>query len=881
MNKPSDIRSFTFEQDAVSSQRDDVWLQSSCALCYGSCSIRVHRVDGVIVKIEGNPESEIGKGRLCGKGISGIMTQYDPNRLTKPLRRTNPKKGLNEDPGWKEISWDEALDEIAAVFKKIRAEDPRKLVVQRTTTVTASRTPFQTFAAAFGTPNFSVSGGGQHCGNGAHLISGIMHASWSVVPDFEYCNYAIYFGASKGHGAGHASCSNMGKAANARVRGMKMVVVDPIANSVGGKATEWVPLRVGTDAALALGMCNVMVNELEMYDGPYLQAKTNAPYLIGPDKLYVRDPKSKEPLVWDTRAQAARPYNEVPAADMALQGSYTVDGIACRPAFQVLTEHLRQFTPEWTEKISTIPAATVRRLAKEFATEARIGSTIVVEGVALPYRPVAAIAFRGNQGHKNSVYNFYAVDLLNELVGAADVVGGCLGFNPTCHGHPETGKLRYIPSSGPDGLMVTGMWMGYHYPYPHDEPKLPTKLGLQDLFVLGMTSPFLDSSDREEMWCRFDMPYRPEAMINFGANLIMSIGNKDIVAKGLAELKFFVSMDLFLTETSNFADIVLPDCSYLQSLDSRSNFPFIFSLPGGMGEWCWPIRQPVLPPDGEQRHFASVLLDIADRVGMRADLNATYNAALNLQAPYRLEGDTRYTFEQICDAELKNNFGENKGLEWFKEHGMEKWKKKPEEVYWRPFVDVRVPIYWEFMKPIGEKIASIAEPRGLKIPMEYYEPLPNFLPCESHVCVKTGFDFYAFYYRDIIHTNSFTMENPWLDEAAKMDPFSYTIAINAAEARKRGFSQGQAVWIEGETGRKVKGRLRLTELIHPEGIGIAAMAGHWTKGMPIAKDKGVFFNELLEIDWDHVSPVNNNLDLCAKVRVVPIDAFSSDMRVEV
>ena len=199
-------------------------------------------------------------------------------------------------------------------------------MVQRTTTVTASRVPFHTFATAFGTPNFSVSGGGQHCGNGAHLISGIMHASWSVVPDFDYCNYAIFFGASKGHSAGHASCSNMGKAADARVRGMKMVVVDPFCNFAAAKATEWVPLRVGTDAALALGMCNVMVNELAIYDGPYLQAKTNAPYLIGPDKLYVRDPDSKTPLVWDTRTNSARPYTDVAAADMALEGEFTVDG---------------------------------------------------------------------------------------------------------------------------------------------------------------------------------------------------------------------------------------------------------------------------------------------------------------------------------------------------------------------------------------------------------------------------------------------------------------------------------------------------------------------------------------------------------------------------
>ena len=619
--------------------QEDTYVPSTCSLCYGTCSILAHRVDGVVVKLEGNPDSAIGKGRLCGKGVSGIMTHYDPNRLRYPMRRTNPKKGLNEDPGWKRISWEEALDEIVEVLRKLRADDPRKLVVQRTTTVTASRVPLHSFASAFGTPNFSVSGGGQHCGNGAHLISGIMHASWSIVPDFEYCNYAIFFGASKGHSAGHASCSNMAKAADARVRGMKMVVVDPMCNFASAKATEWVPLRVGTDAALALGMCNVLVNELGVYDGPYLQAKTNAPYLIGPDELYVRHAESEKPLVWDGRTNTARPYDEVPPADAALEGEFTVDGVPSRPAFDCLRRHLRKFTPDWAEENSGVSAATVRRLAKEFATEARIGSTIVIDGVTLPYRPVAAIAFRGAQGHRNSLYNFYAIDLLNHLVGAADVVGGCLGFNPTSHGHPETGKVRYIPSAGRDGLMVVGSWMGYHYPYPPPEPRLPKNLGLQDLFVIGMTSPFLDSTDREAMWEKFEVPYRPEVMLNFGSNLVMSIANKDAVAASLAKYKFIVSFDLFLTETSNFVDIILPDCDYLQSLDSRSNFPFIFSLPGGLGEWCWPIRQPTLPPDGEQRQFTEVLLEIADRVGIRADLNAAYNAWLDLEPPYRLVGD--------------------------------------------------------------------------------------------------------------------------------------------------------------------------------------------------------------------------------------------------
>ena len=759
---------------------------------------------------------------------------------------------------------------MAGHLKRIREDDPRKLAVTRTTTVTSSRMPIWAFAASFGTPNISSAGGGLHCGNGAHLISGVMHASWSVVPDFEYCNYAMYFGASKGHSAGHASCSNMGLAADARARGMKMVVVDPFCNFAAAKSTEWVPLRVGTDAGLALAMCNILVNELGAIDVAYLKAKTNASYLIGPDGKYVRGAESKKPLVWDEAAGQPVTFDGTEPENMALEGSFEVSGVPCRPSFALLKDHLKKFTPEKGEEISTVPADDIRRLATEFATEARIGSTIVIDGVEVPYRPVAAIAFRGSQGHVNSTYNFLAIDLLNQLVGSADMVGGCLGFNPACHGVPETGKLRYVPNPDPDGLMITGMWMGFHFPYPIDQPKHPQKVGLQDLFSMSQSSPFFYSADNEDLWAKMELPYRIEMMLNHGANIVMSVGNKDVVAATLAKYKFMVSIDIFLTETSAFCDIVLPDCDYLQSVDSRANFPFIFSLPAGMGEWCWPIRQAVLEPVGEQRPFADMLLEFAHRSGFGADYNAALNASFKLEAPYRLEPDRKYKYEEICDLELKNVFGPEKGLDWFKENGVMKWPKKPEEVYWRHFVDVRVPIYWEWMPKLYEDKMAVLGPAGLSLPREYFDPLPDWLPCPSHKCEGEDFDLYAFYYRDIIHTNSYTMENAWLDEVAQMDPFSYTVAINAELGAKKGLASGDSVRVESEAGRHVDGKVRLTQAIHPEGLAIAALCGHWSDGMPIAKGKGLFFNELLELDWDHASPSNLNLDLCAKVKISKI-----------
>ena len=200
-------------------------------------------------------------------------------------------------------------------------------------------------------------------------------------------------------------------------------------------------------------------------------------------------------------------------------------------------------------------------------------------------------------------------------------------------------------------------------------------------------------------------------------------------------------------------------------------------------------------------------------------------------------------------------------------HGLVKWKKTPQEVYWRAFVDVRVPIYWEWLPAMGKQLTEICAPRGIDIPLDYFEPVPDWLPCPSHECKHGDFDLYAFYYRDTLHTNSFTMENAWLDEAARLDPSSYTIAINAKTGRRKGLATGDEVWVETETGRRAKGRIRLTEGIHPEGLGVAACAGHWADGLPVAKGKGVRFNDLLEVDWAHSSPANLNMDLCAKVRI--------------
>jgi molybdopterin-containing oxidoreductase family molybdopterin binding subunit len=89
--------------------KEDVWIPSACSMCYSNCGIIAHRVNGTVVKIEGNPNNPVAGGRICAKGMSSIMTLYDPNRVNYPLKRTNPQKGIGVDPQWQRISWEEAL----------------------------------------------------------------------------------------------------------------------------------------------------------------------------------------------------------------------------------------------------------------------------------------------------------------------------------------------------------------------------------------------------------------------------------------------------------------------------------------------------------------------------------------------------------------------------------------------------------------------------------------------------------------------------------------------------------------------------------------------------------------------------------------------------
>ena len=366
-----------------------------------------------------------------------------------------------------------------------------------------------------GTPNDSVGGAGLHCGNGGHYASGFMHGAWDIFPDFRYCNYAIYWGVNNGHATGHAAMVSARQVADAIERGMKLVVFDPMCNYSSAKATEWIPIIPGTDAAVILAMTNVIVNDLKVWDGEYLKKKTNAPYLVGPDGRFVRDDATGKPLVFDPASSVARPYDDPDIGDYALVGRYVARGIDCRPAFEVIREHLRGYSPEMASSVSSVPAETIRRIAGEYAAAARIGETITIDGRTLPFRPVASSIFRGGEGHGNAFHTCMAMCLMTHVLGAADVPGGAVGMPNTCFGYPETGRPRFNVIQGPDGMLSLQKFYAYSSPWPIKEPKMPTEPALKELFRLASFSPVWAVPEAERVWeaIGLPVPYRGHAQL--------------------------------------------------------------------------------------------------------------------------------------------------------------------------------------------------------------------------------------------------------------------------------------------------------------------------------------------------------------------------------
>ncbi len=829
-------------------------IPSVCQVCVNTCGIIIKVENGTVVGIEGNPDNPHNYGRICAKGISAIMGLYNPHRVATPLRRTNPEKGIGVDPKWEPIDPEAAWNIVVGHLRRVLEDDPRKLIVLAGTgdpeSVTAA---IGSFAQSFGTPNAGVGTpfGAKTWSN--YLNTGSMHTE----PDFSRCRYLMLFGSQKGTMVGHDTIKAAKAMADARERGMKLIVCDPICTPIATKADEWIPIRPSTDRALALSMLNVLLNELGIFDAEFLKAQTNGPYLVGTDGRYLRDAETGKPLVWDEAKGAACAY-DAPPVRPALLGDYDVGGMACRPAFHSLKEHLRQYPPEEGETITDVPASTIRRLAREFGEAAAIGSTIVIEGQKMPLRPVCAFPdCRGLAAHMYGVWTGTAVQLLNVMVGAVDVPGGNLSTNVV----GPHGKFRI--GEGPEGLVTSGPELGNRRPYPARNPTVPQTVDLGELFPVGRSPrPLLALGLLEYAHL---LPYKPEVMVHCSSNAIMVGANPKLLAQALSRLSFMVSFAHTIDETVEFADIILPVQHPLERLD----FP-VNSLRGWVtgDQWYFTLRQPGVESKPNVKHLADVFLELGEKLGLGRKVTAELNNRLRLKEPYRLDEQRSYRWEEILDLSAKSGFGSDHGLDWLKKNGLVAWRRGLGERYPRGVLRLpRLPIYFEHFLEIRPKVEALIKEAGLDWDLSGYQSMPFWKPCPASAQRARGYDLLAVNFKFGFHSFSTTEGNPWLDELTTRHPWGYNLIMNAATARQKGIGDGETVIVESCEGEKVTGTVKLTQGIHPEVVGVGACFGRWSHGQPVSRGKGVNYNTLLPHKMDWIDAFSGHLDACAPIRV--------------
>ena len=836
--------------------KEDVWLHSICDMCFAECPTLVHRVNGVVVKVEGDPEGPHGNGRLCAKGFAAPMSMYDPNRLTKPMIRTNPEKGEDVDPKWKEVSWDEALDIVAERLRKIREDDPRKVQLS-TSSVEEGGSEFANgiWAPAFGTPNTTWYG--YFCGNYLHsamfLANGTFHSHY----DIENCKYLILQGNQSGFMGGLAANLMAQKMADARMRGIKVVAVDPVMTNAAGKADEWVSIRPGTDGAWLLGLINVLVNELKLYDAKFLKTKTNAPYLVRPDGHYLR--KDGKPQVWDAKEEAARPFDGQ-IGDCALEGAFEVDGVQCKPAFQLLKENASHYTPERVSTITTISAETIRRVAREFGEAASIGKTVEIDGRQVPYRPVAINIYRGAGAHNHGVFTALAVEVLNMLVGAFYAVGSHQGTNLV---GPDQ---SWAPHSSKDGLVVPHTSQGHGADYYDFEVTAPNTTGVDGLLPISTNRSAMVQHTLEHPE-RFKLPYQVEMLIMFRHNQLMTSASPKRTGEAFKKVPFVLYFATHMDEQANYADVVLPEKHFMERLELFLSAGATHISPA-TGYFYYSLRQPLVEkPYGEARQFTEVLIELAHRAGFAEDMYRILNAH-TLKDPFRVDPKQKHSWEEILDLQAKSRFGPEMGLDWFKEHGHYKVKRKVEEKYPSAFLDVRFPLYFENMLRAGEAVEEVSKELEIDWDASDYKAILNWRACQAFSETPRD-DFYAVNYRAPIHSGTHSAENPWLNELGKQHPSTYKILMNTVPAKQHGIQDGDIIKVESEAG-SVIGTVKVTEGVHPEVLGIAGGFGAQSEGRPVAKGMGVHFNTLLPIDDSRTDPVSGGLDSCVRVNVTRV-----------
>jgi anaerobic selenocysteine-containing dehydrogenase len=883
---------------------------TTCYMCACRCGIRVHLRDGEVRYIDGNPNHPLNQGVICAKGASGIMKQVSPARLTQPLlRKPGSERGAGE---FEPISWERAFEMLTERLAKIRATDPKKFALFTGRDQMQALTGL--FARQFGTPNYAAHGGFCSVNMAAGMIYTIGGSFWEFGgPDLERAKLFVMLGTAEDH---H---SNPMKIAISKFKrsGGRFISINPVRTGYSAIADEWIPIKPGTDGALLMALLHELIAS-DAVDHAFLKRFTNAPQLVVLDDcarqgLFAFDPNpDKGPpgdgrhphnkLVWDTASGTVRnayPEGIAEGCDPALEGRYLLaDGTRVAPSFQLLRERVASCTPEWAAGITGIDAQRVRRLARE------LGDTALKQAFELPIpwtdawgklhpstqaRPVAFHAMRGLAAHSNGFQTVRALAVLMSVLGTIDAPGGFRhkatyprhivpnyrAFNSPGMIQPNT-PLNAAPlgfPANPDELAINpdGSPIRIDHAFSWEHP----------LSAHGLMHNVITNAVKGD-------PYRIDTLLIFMANMAWNSSMNTMAVREMLNRKdehgehmipFLVVCDAFQSETVAFADLVLPDTTYLERHDVMS------MLDRPISEFDGPVdsvRVPVVAPLGECKPFQEVLIELASRLKFPAftteqgarKFKDYPEFVVNFQ-PQPGIGFLMGWRGKDGESHLRGEPNPNQWAMYAKNdcifqyhmpetmHYMRNWNRAyldfAKDKGWRQKNDpVQLAIYSDtlqsFRLAAQGKSGSRQPPDALRERIAtYFDPLPFwYAPLEEAATDLAAYPLNAITQRPMAMYHSWDSQNAWLRQ---IHSHNY-LQVNPLTAQAAGVKDGGWCWVESPWG-KVRCMIRHSEAVEPgtvwtwNAIGKADGAWQLAPGADEAR-KGFLLNHLIseELPFD-------------------------------
>lgn len=627
--------------------------KTTCYMCACRCGIDVHVAANRVRHIEGNRAHPVNRGVLCAKGSAGVMQHLSPARLRAPLRRTGPR-GSGE---FREISWDEALGIAVNWLEPIREQHPERLAFFTGRDQSQALTGW--WAQQFGTPNYAAHGGFCSVNMAAAGIYTLGGAFWEFgAPDWERTKLLLLFGVAEDHDSNPLKIG-LGKL---KARGARVISINPVRTGYSAIADQWIGITPGTDGLLVLSLVHLLLTSGKI-DLAYLLRHTNAAWLVDQGRAspgfgtFLRDGEGRE-LAWDPTRHRAVPAETL--ARPALSGGYNIGATHAKPVFALLAETYLDpsLAPEAVAGACGIEPEVIHRLAAELADVA-FNQSITLDRPWIDHRgerhptmqgrPVAMHAMRGISAHSNGFQTCRALHLLQLLLGTVEVPGG-FRFEP-----PYPKPVSAHPK--PHHKVTPG--------YPLDGPQLGYPRGPEDLAIDADGRP--KRIDHAFSWeaplaahgmmhmvianaAKGD-PYPIDVLFLYMANMAWnsSMNTAETIemltatdASGVHLIPKIIVADSYSSEMVAYADLVLPDTTYLERHDCISLLDRPISEPdAAIDAIRWPVIEPERPGHAGVRGFQSVLLDLGVRLKLPGMVDAAGEAIYRDYADYMVRHQRR------------------------------------------------------------------------------------------------------------------------------------------------------------------------------------------------------------------------------------------------